>query len=176
MYQPDILLSTEAAVLIYQPEADESFSELRMKLLSMSLKCTKCWVIVLCPGCRVSGKLPPDWHSLNSLAHYHAHRMLKSEIDLRFAVIPSLAFNYGQLASIVKDVAMNEAAGDVNLPIGHEIQRLLCVPQLNAISAHLIAQIVSSADFFSLPLKELLEKLMQSLSENICLRIIVRLE
>ena len=172
-YQPDVLLNSETALLIYEPETGGTFSELRLKLLSASLKCSKCWVVVFCPDSRQTGKVPRDWHSLNSLAHYHSQRHLKSEIDLRFHVIPSLAFNYGHVAAIVKDVAIGEADSDVTLPIGHEMQRLLTVPQLNVFSAHLVRQFVSSEQFFSLTIMKLLEKLLPNVPENICLRIIV---
>lgn len=167
------MLSAETAVLIYQPEAGEEFAELRIKLMSTSMKCTRCWVIVLCPGCRNTARMPHDWLSLNSAAHYHASRILRSEIDLRFHVIPSLAFNYGQLAAIIKDVAANESGSDVKLPTGHDIQRLIRVPHLNVVTVQLVARVVSPAEFFTLPLKQLLKKLMTSVSENTCLRIIV---
>ncbi|EFX71779.1 hypothetical protein DAPPUDRAFT_111382 [Daphnia pulex] len=138
-YQPDILISATTALLIVHEQ--EKFEETRLRILTASFKCTKCWVI-MAPSVISSSKPPEQWHSLNGLTRFYEKKDHKKE-ETQFLLKPRTALNYQQVAFIVKDVALDEIQQETesNLqPLSAEAKNLLPFPQWNAVTAPLIAQ------------------------------------
>ncbi|XP_046654198.1 uncharacterized protein LOC124344698 [Daphnia pulicaria] len=158
-YQPDVLLSANTALLIVHEQ--EKFEETRLRILTASFKCTKCWVIILAPGVISSSKPPVQWHSLAGLARFYEKKDRK-KTETRFLLKPRIALNYHQVAFIIKDVALDEINQDIEShlqPLSTEAKRLLHIPQLNAVTAPLIAQHFDAKELVTLPVETLCNRI-----------------
>jgi hypothetical protein len=101
------------------------------------------------------------WHSLDGLARFYEKKDLKEE-ETQFLLKPRIALNYEQVAFIVKDVDLDDIQQETetNLqPISAEAKNLLKFPQLNAVTAPLIAQHFDAKELVTLPVKTLCNRI-----------------
>ena len=158
-YQPDVLLSASTALLIVHEQ--ENFEETRLRILTASFNCTKCWIIVLAPGIISSSKPPLQWHSLTGLARFYEKKDRK-RTETRFQLKQRIALNYHQVAFIIKDVALDEINQDIEphlQPLSAEAKQMLHIPQLNAVTAPLIAQHFDAKELVTLPVETLCNRI-----------------
>ncbi|KAI9557577.1 hypothetical protein GHT06_017405 [Daphnia sinensis] len=158
-YQPDVLINADTALLIIHEQ--EKFEETRLKVLTTSLKCTKCWIVVLAPGVISSSKPPLQWHSLTGLIRFYEKKDRKKH-ETRFHLKLRIAVNYHQVAFIMKDVAEDEITQDIEShlqPLNDDAKLLLHFQQLNAVTASLIAQHFSAKELLSLPVETLCDRI-----------------
>ena len=158
-YQPDILISIDTALLIFHEE--ENFEEMRLKILTTSLKCTKCWVLLLAPSVLESSKPPQHWHSLAGVTRFYEKKD-RGPAETRFVLKPRLALTYTQVAFMVRDIVEDEASPDIEShlqPLSTDAELLLHFPQFNAVSAPLIAKHFSSKEMLTLPIETLCRQL-----------------
>ncbi|XP_059350975.1 uncharacterized protein LOC130687565 [Daphnia carinata] len=158
-YQPDVLINADTALLIIHEQ--EKFEETRLRVLTTSLKCTKCWIVVLAPGVICSSKPPLQWHSLAGLVRFYEKKDRK-KYETRFHLKLRIAVNYHQVAFIMKDIAEDEITQDIEShlqPLNDDAKLLLHFPQLNAVTASLIAQHFSAKELLSLPVETLCDRI-----------------
>jgi hypothetical protein len=145
IYQPDILISSETALLIVSANESEDLKETRMKVLSASFKLSKCWIIVVAPDMITSSKLPNFWHSLYGLSLFYEKKN-QAEPAFPFQLKLHLAVNYTQAAFIMKDIILDELDGEVGeihphlQPVSYQAHLILHFSHFNAVSAQLIAE------------------------------------
>ncbi|KAK4016639.1 hypothetical protein OUZ56_031601 [Daphnia magna] len=158
-YQPDVLINADTALLIIHEQ--EKFEETRLRVLTTSFKCTKCWIVVLAPGVISSSKPPLQWHSLTGLVRFYEKKDRKRH-ETRFHLKLRIAVNYHQVAFIMKDIAEDEIIQDIEShlqPLNDDAKLLLHFPQLNAVTASLIAQHFSAKELLSLSVETLCDRI-----------------
>lgn len=158
-------MNHDTAILIVRDQED--FDDIRFKILSTSLKCTDCWVILLAPS-MISTPMPPRiWHDLSELVRLFKMKPRNSS-EMHFRLKLRQAVNYNQLAFIINDIA--RGATSVNLsglfPLSEEAEQLLQFPHFNSISAALIAEHFTLKELLTAPV-ETISHFIPSLKQRI---------
>lgn len=168
-YQPHILLDAETAVLLIHENDD--IKEMRLKIVSASIKCTRCLILLLAPSVTSSSKLPVHWFLLANLSKFYEMKTCRQG-ETRFELKSRLILNYHQVAFIVKDIAEENPDSNIRAhlyPLEGDAQLMLRYPQFNAVSASLIAEHFSLKELLTLPIDTLCDRI-PSLEERIKVR------
>ena len=161
IYQPDVLISAQTAVLIVSVD---DIKEVRMKVLLASFKCTKCWIIVMAPDMITTSKLPSIWHSLYGLSRFY-DRKEQMDLGISFQLKLHLAFDYNQVLRIMKDIVLDELDGTVGdiysdlQPTCHEAKLILHFHQFNVVTSQLVAEHVTAFELLTLDEKALVSRI-----------------
>jgi hypothetical protein len=158
-YQPDIVISATTAVLVVHEQ--EKFEETRLRISLASLKFTTCWVIILAPGGLTLSKPPVQWESLKVLAKFYENNYYQNDTT-EFLLLKRIANTYRDVAFFVKDAALDEIHQDINSnhhPLSVKAKLLLQFPQLNAVTAPLIAQHFDAKELVTLPVETLCNRI-----------------
>jgi len=164
IYQPDVLISAQTAVLIVSVNDPNVVKEVRMKVLLTSFKCTKCWIIVMAPDMITTSNIPNVWHSLYGLSRFYDKKEHK-ELGIPFQLKLHLALDYNQVARIMRDLVLDEMDGTVGdiytdlQPTCHEAKLILHFHQFNVVTAQLIAEHVTAAELLNLDEKTLVSRI-----------------
>lgn len=140
---------------------NEDFQEIRLKILSTSLKCMTCWILLLAPSTINSSRPPAHWVSLAKLARFYEMKPC-GRTETRFQLKPRLALNYHQVIFIINDIAQDMAGTDIRsnfYPLSDEAKLLLRFSQFNAVSAPMIAKHFSVMELHTLPVKMISDRI-----------------
>jgi hypothetical protein len=126
----------------------------------------------LAPGGLTSPKPPAHWESLKVLAKFYENNYYQNDTT-EFLLLRRIAKTYQDVLFFVKDAALDEIHQDINsshYPLSAKAKLLLQFPQLNAVTAPLIAQHFDAKELVTLPVETLYNRI-PTLRHTITVRI-----